>query len=69
MQREQMRLYTCSGLRIFHHGVICSLDQAGLMKKNQGQDYSSVRFSRWMKLMPYVLDKWNIEVYHDEVGK
>lgn len=60
MQREQMRLYTCSALKIHHQPTACSVDQ--------GQ-YSSVRFNRWMALMPYVLKKWNIEVYHDEVGR
>ena len=56
------KLYTCPGLRTLHQPSKCS-------DRSMNSSYMQVRHKRWRKLLPYVLDKWNIAKLVDETGK
>jgi hypothetical protein len=61
-KKRNMRLFICRRLKISHNSLGCTRHDTGVA-------YLNVRKKRWMNLMPYVLQKWNLTALYDEVGR
>ena len=64
MKRRHVKSYIDFRLKILHNKESCQYTHGAVSQK-----YARVRRSRWMELMPYILKKWNLSRYHDEVGR